>query len=145
MAASADNLTPEGTHLRSAHLDEMHVGDIKGGLGTISQRDTAKRTSLRHRFLTFLAILGPGLIVMVGDNDAGAFGTYTQAGQNYGTTLLWTLLLLVPVLYVNQEMVLRLGVASVVGHARLILERFGRFWGAFSGADLFLLNPLTAS
>jgi hypothetical protein len=52
-----------------------------------------------------LAILGPGLIVMVGDNDAGAFGTYTQAGQNYGTTLLWTLLLLVPVLYVKQEMV----------------------------------------
>ena len=43
-----------------------------------------------------LAILGPGLIVMVGDNDAGAFGTYTQAGQNYGTTLLWTMLLLVP-------------------------------------------------
>jgi NRAMP (natural resistance-associated macrophage protein)-like metal ion transporter len=143
MAASADNLTPEVTHLRSAHLDEMHVGDIKGGLGTISQRDTAKRTSLRHRFLTFLAILGPGLIVMVGDNDAGAFGTYTQAGQNYGTTLLWTLLLLVPVLYVNQEMVLRLGVVSGVGHARLILERFGRFWGAFSVIDLFLLNSLT--
>ena len=45
---------------------------------------------------------------MVGDNDAGAFSTYTQASQDYGTTLLWTLLL-VPVLYVNQEMVLRLG------------------------------------
>jgi NRAMP (natural resistance-associated macrophage protein)-like metal ion transporter len=80
---------------------------------------------------------------MVGDNDAGAFGTYTQAGQNYGTTLLWTLLLLVPVLYVNQEMVLRLGAVTGVGHARLILERFGRFWGAFSVIDLFLLNALT--
>jgi hypothetical protein len=75
--------------------------------------------------------------------DAGAFGTYTQAGQNYGTTLLWTLLLLVPVLYVNQEMVLRLGAVTGVGHARLILERFGRFWGAFSVIDLFLLNALT--
>jgi Mn2+/Fe2+ NRAMP family transporter len=92
---------------------------------------------------TLLAILGPGLIVMVGDNDAGAFGTYTQAGQNYGTTLLWTLMLLVPVLYVNQEMVVRLGAVSGVGHARLILERFGRFWGAFSVIDLFLLNALT--
>jgi hypothetical protein len=70
---------------------------------------------------TLLAILGPGLIVMVGDNDVGAFSTYTQAGQDYGTTLLWTLLLLVPVLYVNQEMVLRLGVVTGVGHARLIL------------------------
>ena len=80
---------------------------------------------------------------MVGDNDAGAFGTYTQAGQNYGTTLLWTLLLLVPVLYVNQEMVLRLGAVTGVGHARLIFERFGKFWGAFSVIDLFLLNALT--
>ena len=80
---------------------------------------------------------------MVGDNDAGAFGTYTQAGQNYGTSLLWTLLLLIPVLYVNQEMVLRLGAVTGVGHARLIFERFGKFWGAFSVIDLFLLNALT--
>ena len=48
-----------------------------------------------------------------------------------------------PVLYVNQEMVLRLGAVSGVGHARLILERFGRFWGAFSVIDLLLLNALT--
>jgi len=80
---------------------------------------------------------------MVGDNDAGAFATYGQAGQNYGTRLLWTLLLLVPVLYVNQEMVLRLGAVTGVGHARLILERFGKFWGAFSVIDLFILNALT--
>jgi Mn2+/Fe2+ NRAMP family transporter len=52
-------------------------------------------------------------------------------------------LLLVPVLYVNQEMVLRLGAVTGVGHARLILERFGRFWGAFSVIDLFILNALT--
>jgi Mn2+/Fe2+ NRAMP family transporter len=68
--------------------------------------------------------LGAGAHSHVGDNDAGAFGTYTQAGQNYGTTLLWTLLLLVPVLYVNQEMVLRLGAVTGIGHARLIVERF---------------------
>ena len=53
------------------------------------------------------------------------------------------MLLLIPVLYVNQEMVLRLGAVTGVGHARLILERFGRFWGAFSVIDLFLLNALT--
>ncbi len=70
---------------------------------------------------------------------------HTTTHQNYGTTLLWTmlLLLLVPVLYVNQEMVLRLGVVAGVGHARLIFERFGKFWGAFSAIDLFLLNALT--
>jgi NRAMP (natural resistance-associated macrophage protein)-like metal ion transporter len=128
---------------RGAVLDDAHVGDIRGALGTIPRDDLAPRRRLSRRLKTLLAILGPGLIVMVGDNDAGAFGTYTQAGQNYGTRLLWTLLLLVPVLYVNQEMVVRLGAVTGVGHARLILERFGRFWGAFSVIDLFLLNALT--
>ena len=135
---------PPGKESRlGAVLDEAHVGDIRGALGTIRHGDIAPRRDWWARLRTLLAILGPGLIVMVGDNDAGAFGTYTQAGQDYGTTLLWTLLLLIPVLYVNQEMVLRLGAVSGVGHARLILERFGKFWGAFSVIDLFLLNALT--
>lgn len=128
---------------RTAVLDSAHLGDIKGAFGTIARHDTAPRTNWFARLRTLLAILGPGLIVMVGDNDAGAFGTYTQAGQNYGTTLLWTLLLLIPVLFVNQEMVLRLGAVTGVGHARLIFERFGKFWGAFSVIDLFILNALT--
>ena len=131
------------TITRSAALDEAHGGDIRGALGTISLDDTAPRAGLSAKMKTLLAIVGPGLIVMCGDNDAGAFSTYGQAGQNYGTRLLWTLLLLVPVLYVNQEMVLRLGAVTGVGHARLILERFGKFWGAFSVIDLFILNALT--
>jgi Mn2+/Fe2+ NRAMP family transporter len=80
---------------------------------------------------------------MVGDNDAGGVATYAQAGQNFGLTLLWTLPLLIPVLVVNQEMVVRLGAVTGVGHARLINERFGKFWGAFSVGDLFILNFLT--
>lgn len=127
----------------TAVLDDQHVGDIRGALGTINADDSAPRTGLSAKLKTLLAIVGPGLIVLVGDNDAGAFATYGQAGQNYGPKLLWTLLLLVPVLYVNQEMVLRLGAVTGVGHARLILERFGKFWGAFSVLDLFLLNALT--
>jgi Mn2+/Fe2+ NRAMP family transporter len=129
--------------LRSAVLDSEHIGDIRGALGTIRLDDTAPRRGRSATLKTLLAIVGPGLIVMVGDNDAGAFATYGQAGQNYGTRLLWTLLLLVPVLYVNQEMVVRLGAVTGVGHARLILERFGKFWGAFSVVDLFILNALT--
>jgi NRAMP (natural resistance-associated macrophage protein)-like metal ion transporter len=129
--------------MHTAVLDQAHLGDIHGAFGSIAEDDFAPRSTLSARWKTLLAILGPGLIVMVGDNDAGAFGTYTQAGQNYGTSLLWTLMLLIPVLYVNQEMVLRLGTVTGVGHARLIFERFGRFWGAFSVIDLFLLNALT--
>jgi NRAMP (natural resistance-associated macrophage protein)-like metal ion transporter len=122
---------------------EAYARDIRGALGSLHQDDVGPRTGWSHRVRTLLAILGPGLIVMVGDNDAGAFSTYAQAGQNYGTTLLWTLALLIPVLYVNQEMVLRLGTITGVGHARLILQRFGKFWGAFSVIDLFILNALT--
>jgi NRAMP (natural resistance-associated macrophage protein)-like metal ion transporter len=124
-------------------LDEAHIGDIRGALGTIRMHDTAERHGLRARAMALLAIMGPGLIVMVGDNDAGGVSTYAQAGQNYGTSLLWVLLLLIPVLIVNQEMVIRLGAVTGVGHAKLIFERFGRFWGAFSVGDLFLLNFLT--
>jgi NRAMP (natural resistance-associated macrophage protein)-like metal ion transporter len=129
--------------VRGATLDEAHVGHIHGAFGTILHGDVGPRETWKHRLITLMAILGPGLIVMVGDNDAGAFATYGQAGQNYGTTLLWTLALLIPVLYVNQEMVLRLGAVTGVGHARLIFERFGKFWGAFSVIDLFMLNALT--
>src|SRR5260370_69590 len=103
---------------RSAVLDAEHVGDIRGALGTIRLDDTAPRRGRSAVLKTLLAIVGPGLIVMVGDNDAGAFATYGQAGQNYGTKLLWTLLLLVPVLYVNQEMVLRLWAVNGVGQRR---------------------------
>jgi len=124
-------------------LDEAHIGDIRGALGTISMHDTGERHGWRSRAMALLAIMGPGLIVMVGDNDAGGVSTYAQAGQNYGTSLLWVLLLLIPVLIVNQEMVIRLGAVTGVGHARLIFERFGKFWGAFSVGDLFLLNFLT--
>lgn len=127
----------------TAVLDSAHVGDIQGALGTVRVDDTAPRSNWKSRILTLLAIMGPGLIVMVGDNDAGGVSTYAQAGQNYGTSLLWVLLLLVPVLIVNQEMVVRLGLVTGVGHARLIFERFGRFWGAFSVGDLFVLNVLT--
>ncbi len=76
-------------------LDSAHVGDIEGAFGTIGQHERGRR-GLRLRALALLAIIGPGLIVMVGDNDAGGVATYSQAGQNYGTSLMWVMLLLIP-------------------------------------------------
>ena len=142
-SAAAENGPVAEQAPASAVLDEAHLGDIRGALGTIRLTDWEPRRTWRARLLTLLAIMGPGLIVMVGDNDAGGVATYAQAGQNYGYSLLWTLLLLVPVLIVNQEMVVRLGAVTGVGHARLINERFGKFWGFFSVGDLFILNFLT--
>ncbi|WEB46104.1 divalent metal cation transporter [Streptomyces yunnanensis] len=116
---------------------------MQGAFGRVPHEHPEERPGFKARLLTLLAIVGPGIIVMVGDNDAGGIATYAQAGQNYGYSLLWVLLLLIPVLIVNQEMVVRLGAVTGVGHARLIIERFGRFWGWFSVGDLFLLNFLT--
>jgi Mn2+/Fe2+ NRAMP family transporter len=126
-----------------ASAESAHAGDIVGAFGRIRRDDHGAITGRWRRLRTLMVITGPGLIVMVGDNDAGGVATYAQAGQNYGMSLLWTLTLLIPVLYVNQEMVLRLGAVARVGHARLIFARFGKFWGTFSISDLLLLNALT--
>ena len=103
----------------------------------------AVRSRFAHSFLTFLMVVGPGLIVMEADNDAGAVSTYVQAGAQYGTRLLWILLLLLPITYFTQEMVVRLGIATGKGHAAMIYERFGKWWGHFSLLDLQLVNFLT--
>ncbi|OMC21407.1 NRAMP family divalent metal transporter [Mycobacterium colombiense] len=140
---------PEDAHRETQSptvLDSAHVGDIVGAFGRIRHDGDGGYGAFSgpwRRLRTLAVITGPGLIVMVGDNDAGGVATYAQAGQNYGMGLLWTLALLIPVLYVNQEMVLRLGAVARVGHARLIFERFGKFWGAFSVGDLLILNALT--
>jgi Mn2+/Fe2+ NRAMP family transporter len=126
-----------------AQNDDAQHGDIRGAFGTIGEHDPSGARGLRRRLLAFAVIIGPGLIVMVGDNDAGGVSTYAAAGQDYGASLLWVLLLLIPVLIVNQEMVVRLGAVSGVGHGRLIFERFGKIWGRFAVSDLFVLNFLT--
>ncbi len=122
------------------HSDEQN--EIAGAFGTIKAHDAGERQGLRARFLTLLAIIGPGLIVMVGDNDAGGVSTYAQAGQDFGYTLLWTLPLLIPVRIGNQVMVARLGAVTGIGHGRLIRERIGRRWGNVSVGSILLLNFL---
>ncbi len=128
---------------RRAALDRAHRGDIRGALGSVQAFDTGPRLSLGRRVGTLLAVMGPGMIVMSADNDAGTLSVYAQAGQDYGLRFLWPFLLLAPVLFVNQEMVARLGAVTGVGHARLIFERFGRRWGGFALGDLLALNLLT--
>jgi hypothetical protein len=71
---------------------------------------------------------------------AGAVSTYVQAGAQYGTHLLWIMLLLLPITYFIQEMVVRLGIATGQGHAAMIYKRFGKWRGRFSLFDLLLVN-----
>jgi Mn2+/Fe2+ NRAMP family transporter len=91
----------------------------------------------------FCAIAGPGIIVMVADNDAGGITTYTATGAKYGLYLLWFLVLLGPVAYYVQEMTVRLGAVTKRGHAEAIFAAFGRFWGWFSLLDLVMTDWLT--
>ena len=103
----------------------------------------AAAPGLRRRLAHFMMVAGPGLIVMVADNDAGAISTYSEAGARFGTSLMWLLVLLMPITYVVQEMVARLGIATGEGLAALINERLGHGWGRFSLVGLLLVNFLT--
>lgn len=112
-------------------------------MGTVAAPGIVVSKRWQRTVLTFLMVFGPGLIVMEADNDAGAVSTYVQAGGQYGLHLLWILLLLLPITYFVQEMVARLGIATGKGHAAMIYERFGKWWGRFSLADLLVVNFLT--
>jgi NRAMP (natural resistance-associated macrophage protein)-like metal ion transporter len=97
----------------------------------------------KRRLLIFLAVLGPGIITMVADNDAGGISTYAVTGSKYGFSLLWIIFILVPMAYYIQEMTVRLGAVTKRGHAEAIFEGFGPFWGWFSLVDLAIVNLLT--
>jgi NRAMP (natural resistance-associated macrophage protein)-like metal ion transporter len=88
-------------------------------------------------------ILGPGIIVMVADNDAGGITTYAVTGAKFAYSFIWIELLLLPVAYVCQEMTVRLGAVTKRGHAEAIFDAFGSFWGWFSLTDLTLTDWLT--
>jgi NRAMP (natural resistance-associated macrophage protein)-like metal ion transporter len=97
----------------------------------------------RRQALIFSAVLGPGIITMVADNDAGGISTYAVTGSQYGFSLLWILVPLVFVAYFIQEMTVRLGAVTKRGHAEAIFQGFGPFWGWFSLFDLAVVNWLT--
>ncbi len=97
----------------------------------------------RTRTFLFLAILGPGIITMIADNDAGGISTYAVTGAKYGFNLLWAFFILVPMAYYIQEMTVRLGAVTKRGHAEAIFDGFGPFWGWFSIVDLGIVNWLT--
>ncbi|MGA2034378.1 MAG: NRAMP family divalent metal transporter [Thermoguttaceae bacterium] len=93
--------------------------------------------------MILLAVLGPGIITMVADNDAGGISTYAQTGARYGFSFLWVFFILIPMAYYVQEMTVRLGAVTKRGHAEAIFDAFGSFWGWFSIFDLALINWLT--
>ena len=98
---------------------------------------------MRKRGLILLAVLGPGIITMVADNDAGGISTYSVTGAKYGFNLLWVFLILIPMAYYIQEMTVRLGAVTKRGHLEAVFDAFGPSWGWFSVLDLAVVNWLT--
>jgi NRAMP (natural resistance-associated macrophage protein)-like metal ion transporter len=98
---------------------------------------------LKRRWLLLLAVIGPGVITMVADNDAGGISTYTSTGAKTGFSLLWIMIILLPMAYYVQEMTVRLGAVTKRGHAEAIFDGFGKFWGWFSIADLIVIDWCT--
>jgi len=125
-------------------LSELPV-DIK-----LRAMDRLRITSLRSKktrlakFLLILALIGPGILVMIADNDAGGVITYAQTGSIFDIGFFIPfMVLMIPVAYVVQEMTIRLAAVTRRGHAEMIWKRYGKFWGAFSLADLLIANSLT--
>jgi len=77
------------------------------------------------RFMVVMAVIGPGIITANVDNDAGGIATYSQAGADFGYSLLWTLIPITAALILVQEMSARMGVVTGKGLSDLIRERFG--------------------
>ena len=89
-----------------------------------------------RRLARFLAVIGPGLVVMLADTDVGSIITAGQSGVQWGYRLLLVQVALVPILYMVQELTVRLGVYTGRGHGELIRETFGRGWAWLSVAGL---------
>ena len=85
-------------------------------------------TAIRRRPLGLLAVFGPGIVVMLADTDVGSVITAGQSGAAWGYRLLLLQFVLMPILYMVQELTVRLGVHTGRGHGELIRDTFGPFW-----------------
>ena len=98
----------------------------------------ARPPSASKAFFVQLAVLGPGLLVMLADADVGNVAVAAQAGARWGFRLLPLLLALIPLLFIVQELTVRLGIFTRQGLGELIRDRFGRFWSLVAGIGLVI-------
>ena len=89
-------------------------------------------------------LVGPGVLVFLGENDAPSMLSYSADGSRYGVGFFIPFVVLTFIMgFIVQEMTVRLGAVTHRGHAELIFDRFGKFWGFFSMGDLVIGNFLT--
>jgi Mn2+/Fe2+ NRAMP family transporter len=105
---------------------------------------TRAQRGLRPRLRLLWLLIGPGILVMLGENDGPSMLSYAATGARFGIGFFLPFVVLTfGMACVVQEMTVRLGAATHRGHAELIFDRFGPFWGWFSMIDLMVGNFLT--
>lgn len=108
----------------------------------VKRHRTGRGWGNRSRMIWLL--VGPGILVMLGENDGPSMISYAATGATYGIGFFLPFILLTfTMAFVVQEMTVRIGAVTKRGHAELIQERFGRFWGIFATGDLIVGNLLT--
>src|SRR3984893_17673971 len=124
---------------RPLHLAARRSWSLVTDTTTPVTDTTSPQPFARRRWLRWglLAVWGPGLVVMLADTDAGSLITAPQSCAQWGYRMVLPQLILMPILYVVQEMTVRLGIVTRKGHGALIRERFGRFWAWVSAFTLF--------
>jgi Mn2+/Fe2+ NRAMP family transporter len=128
----AGNLDPP----KKLRLMRIHLGPDPSMADSIETSVPPSQPLTGNRVRRFLAVFGPGIVVMLADTDVGSIITAGQSGVQWGYRLLLIQVLLIPILYITQELTVRLGIFTRRGHGELICDTFGRFWGWVSAAGL---------
>src|SRR5579871_2405472 len=132
------DLVPRATEIVLTHEDIDRAHDRERVWETRAERGLWSRARL------LWLLIGPGILVMLGENDGPSMLTYAATGARFGIGFFLPFVVLTFLMAcVVQEMTVRLGAATHRGHAELIFDRFGPFWGWFSMVDLMVGNFLT--
>src|SRR5712692_10298020 len=118
--------------------------DVHRAKDRLKIRRLRNQPGVRRALMLLFMLVGPGILVMLGENDGPSMLSYAATGSSFGIGFFLPFVLLTfAMAYVVQEMTVRLGAVTHRGHAELIFERFGPFWGWFSMIDLAIGNFLT--
>lgn len=132
------DLLPRSAEVVLTHEDIDRAHDRERVWETRAERGLWSRARL------LWLLIGPGILVMLGENDGPSMLSYAATGARFGIGFFLPFVVLTFLMAcVVQEMTVRLGAATHRGHAELIFDRYGPFWGWFSMADLMLGNFLT--
>ena len=138
------NSTPAVAGDLAGEITHEDIDRARDRLAVDRAREAGRKFGSYRWLRLFWLLSGPGILVFLGENDAPSMLSYAATGARFGIGFFLPFVVLTFLMgFVVQEMTVRLGAVTHRGHAELILDRFGRFWGLFAMGDLLLGNFLT--